>query len=176
MNCDKEALRIIDIIFNSNLIYGKVVYEDELKRLIGNEKKLLCSERELIQAVKVYLRSLGIVVIKGGNYSGKKLKVFDDGTFLSEEIYGVEYDIIDERGYINDRIVLYNDRTVVKVGENEMEYKINKNEVIKTLISLATQSSTRDEFITKLLKFLNDNNDVRTIQWLKDFIVSNKHV
>ncbi|MCC5447001.1 hypothetical protein DDW03_001120, partial [Candidatus Nanobsidianus stetteri] len=98
MDCEKEALKILDILFNSNLIHGRIVYEDEIKHLISHEKTL-CSEKDIMNVLKIYLRSLGIVLLKGSfKNDNQVIKVFEDGSMLSEGIYSVEYDILNEGG------------------------------------------------------------------------------
>ncbi|MFP3200773.1 MAG: hypothetical protein RXR43_00705 [Sulfolobus sp.] len=170
MDCEKEALKILDILFNSNLIHGRIVYEDEIKHLIFHEKTL-CSERDIMNVLKIYLRSLGIVLLKGSfKNDNQVIKVFEDGSMLSEGIYSVEYDILNEGGWLEARIILYNDRVIIKFSDKSVEYKINKASVIKAIKDFAMSSSTKDDFMKKFISFLNDNNDETTIQWLKDFL------
>lgn len=170
MECEKDALNILDILFNSNLIKGKIVFEDDVRHLIQHQKTV-CSEEEIIKALKIYLRALGILLIKG-KYEGEKvLKNFEDGSRLVEGVYGVEYDLIDENDLLDLRIIVYNNSVIVQKGNDEKKYKIAKITVLRTLKELSEKTKTKDEFTTSLINYLENNNDEKTIEWLKDFLV-----
>ncbi|BCU71070.1 hypothetical protein [Stygiolobus caldivivus] len=171
MECEKEALSILDILFNSNLIRGRVVFEDDIKHLMQHEK-FICSENDIIKVLKIYLRPLGIIIVKGSydNYR-KVIKTFEDGGRLVEGVYGVEYDLIDENELLDLRIILYNDSVIIHKNEEERKYKLTKVSAIRVLKEISEKSRTKNEFINSLLNFLENNNDDKTIEWLKDFLV-----
>ena len=169
MECEKEALEILDILFNSGLIRGRKVFEDDILHLITHSE--YCSKEELLDLVKRYLQVLGISVIKGSYYKEKPIKVFDDGSYVVEAIYGVEYDIMNNDSLIG-RMIFYEDRVILEFGKEEKEYKMSKGFAIRALKDHLDKYSTLKEFILNYLKFLEENNDERVIQWLKNFLSS----
>ncbi|BFH73833.1 hypothetical protein SJAV_17770 [Sulfurisphaera javensis] len=169
MECEKEVLEILDILFNSGLIRGRKVFEDDIKHLISHNKGNKCSENEVLELTRRYLRILGITVIKGSYFKEKPVKVFDDGSYISETIYGVEYDILNEDSLIG-RIVFYEDRTMIEFERERREYKINKTFAIKALKDYLNRCSDLKDFIVSYMKFLEDNNDEKVLQWLKNFL------
>jgi len=171
MECEKEALTVLDILFNSNLIKGKVVFEDDIRHLIKHEK-FICKEEEIVKTLKIYLRPLGIIIIKGSfdNYR-KILKNFDDGSKLIEGVYGVEYDLVDENELLYLRIILYNDSVILLREKEEKKYKIAKVTAIRAIKDISERTRTKEDFTNIFVDFLENNNDDKTIEWLKDFLI-----
>jgi len=169
MECEKEVLEILDILFNSGLIRGRKVFEDEILHLITHSEH--CSKEELLDLVRRYLKVLGISVVKGSYYREKPIKVFDDGSYVVEAIYGVEYDIMSNESLIG-RMIFYENRVIVDFGGEEREYKMNKNFAIRALKDHLDKYSNLKDFILNYLKFLEENNDEKVIQWLKNFLSS----
>ena len=167
MDCEKEVLEILDILFNSGLIRGKKVFEDDILHLIAHSKK--CNEKDLLDLTKRYLQVLGISVIKGSYYKERPIKVFDDGSYVVEAVYGVEYDLMSNDGLIG-RMIFYEDRVILDFGKGEKEYKLNKSFAIRTLRDYLNKYSDINDFISYYMKFLEDNNDDKVLQWLKNFL------
>ena len=167
MDCEKEVLEILDILFNSGLIRGRKVFEDDILHLVAHSKN--CSKKELLDLTRRYLQFLGISVIKGGYYNERPIKVFDDGSYVVEAIYGVEYDIMTDESLIG-RIIFYEDRVTLDFGKGEKEYKMNKNFAIRAFKDYLEKYSNVKDFISNYVKFLEDNNDDKVIQWLKNFL------
>ncbi|MBB5254745.1 hypothetical protein [Sulfurisphaera ohwakuensis] len=169
MECEKDVLEILDILFNSGLIRGRKVFEDDIKHLISHKKDSKCSENEILELTRRYLRVLGISVIKGSYFKEKPIKVFDDGSYVVETIYGVEYDILNDDSLIG-RIIFYEDRTVLDFEREKKEYKINKATAIRVLKEYLNKYSYLNDFIANYIKFMEDNNDDKILQWLKNFL------
>ena len=167
MECEKEVLEILDILFNSGLIRGRKVFEDDILHLVTHSNN--CSKKDLLDLTRRYLQILGISVIKGSYYKEKPIKVFDDGSYIVEAIYGVEYDIMTNDSLIG-RMIFYEDRVILDFGKGEKEYKINKGFAIRTLKEYLDKYSNIKEFVLNYIKFLEENNDDKVIQWLKDFL------
>lgn len=170
MECEKDVLEILDILFNSGLIRGKRVFEDDIKHLISH-KKSNCSDEDILNLTKMYLKTLGIIVVKGNYENEKTIKLFDDGSYIVETVYGVEYDILNNDEIIG-RIIFYEDRVIIEIDKEEKEYKMNRTFAIKALKDFISRYNNLKDFLVSYTRYLEENNDERTIQWLKDFLSS----
>lgn len=169
MECEKEVLEILDVLFNSGLIKGRKVFEDDIKHIISHKKDSKCSETEILEMTRRYLRILGISLIKGSYFKEKPIKVFDDGSYIVETIYGVEYDIMNEDSLIG-RLIFYENQVIVEFEREKREYKINRNFAIKALKDNLNKCTDLKDFLASFMKFMEDNNDDKVLQWLKNFL------
>lgn len=167
MECEKEVLEVLDVLFNSGLIRGRKVFEDDILHLLSHSK--YCKEKDALELIKRYLQLLGISVIKGSYYKEKPIKVFEDGSYIIEAVYGIEYDVLNNDSLLG-RLIFYEDRVILNFDKSEKEYRINRNYAIRTLKEYLDKYSDIKEFLFRYIEFLEDNNDDKVLKWLKDFL------